>query len=153
MSKLEIKEEMRAIDCRDYGWYSSLSDDEKKKLNIWLLMRFTSSCSSNSSDIDDYYLEMTNELVNDHFSVLRHHPDIQHRLLQMVGIGNVQFHPWIPPSKGFKKDKISEKISEIFPEMGNDDIETLRLVNTNDEIKTLFSDFGLSKKEITELFK
>ena len=44
MSKLNTKEEMRAIDAKDRRWYDSLPiEEEKGKLGMWLLMRYTSS--------------------------------------------------------------------------------------------------------------
>ena len=38
-NKLTIKEEMRAIDQRDVGWWDSLTEEEQKKVGIWILMR------------------------------------------------------------------------------------------------------------------
>ena len=32
-NKLNIKEEMRSIDTKDRGWYDSLTEEEKKKVN------------------------------------------------------------------------------------------------------------------------
>ena len=69
MSKLNIKEEMRSIDTKDRGWYDSLTEEEKKKLGIWLLMRYTSSAGSKM--FAEHYLEWTNEVVNVHFNKLR----------------------------------------------------------------------------------
>ena len=86
-NKLSIKEEMRAIDQRDVGWWDSLTEEEQKKVGIWILMRYTSACDSNHDEIRDHYLTMTNDLVNVQFNTLRHHPQLQHRLLQIVGIG------------------------------------------------------------------
>ena len=42
MSKLDIKNEMKAIDTKDRKWYNSLTDEEKSKLSLWPLMRYTS---------------------------------------------------------------------------------------------------------------
>ena len=80
MSKLNIKEEMRAIDAKDRRWYDSLTEEEKSKLGIWLLMRYTSNAGEKM--FQEHYLEWTNEVVNVHFNKLRKHPQLQWQLLQ-----------------------------------------------------------------------
>ena len=52
MSKLSIKEEMRAIDCRVKGWWESLTEEEVKKISPFVLMRWTSAVQSSNSDIE-----------------------------------------------------------------------------------------------------
>ena len=110
-NKLTIKEEMRAIDQRDVGWWDTLTEEEQKKISPWLLMRYTSACDTNHDAIRDHYLTMTNELVNVQFNTLRHHVQLQHRLMQVVGIGKSQYHPWIAPGKRQKKKSKSHVTS------------------------------------------
>ena len=105
MSKLDIKSEMRAIDTKDRKWYNSLTEEEKSKLSLWPLMRYTSSAGD--KHFAEHYLEWTNEVVNVHFNKLRLHPELQFKLLQLVGLGKTTYHPWIAPGKRGKKNKIS----------------------------------------------
>ena len=74
-AKLTIKNEMSAIDTKNRTWYGTLTDDEKKKVGIWVLMRYLSSVKNNVKDIEEHYMEFTNEIVNVHFNTLRHHPE------------------------------------------------------------------------------
>ena len=83
MNKLSIKEEMRAIDQRDSGWWDSLTEEEQKKIGIWILMRYTSAVESKNSDIEYHYLDLTKDLVNKHYNILRHEPQLQHKMLQL----------------------------------------------------------------------
>ena len=85
-AKLTIKNEMSAIDTKNRTWYNSPTDDEKKKVGIWVLMRYCSSVKNNVTDIEEHYLEFTNEIVNVHFNTLRH-PELQFKLMQAIGIG------------------------------------------------------------------
>ena len=67
-AKLTIKNEMSAIDTKNRTWYGSPTDDEKKKVGIWVLMRYPSSVKNNVKDIEEHYMEFTNEIVNVHFN-------------------------------------------------------------------------------------
>lgn len=152
VDKLSIKEEMRAIDCRDHGWWDTLSDEERKKISPWVLMRYTSACDSNHDEIRNHYLVMTNELVNVHFNELTKHPQLQHRLLQIVGIGKSQYHPWIPPGKRGSKNPIEQFLIKLYPLANDDELEIL-LQMDKDEITDLAEQAGMSDKEIKALFK
>lgn len=155
-NKLDIKEEMRAIDCRDKAWYDSLTDEEKEKLSLWQLMRWTSSTTSKVSDINYHYLTMTNELVNVHFNTLRKHPQLQHQLLQLIGLGTTQYHSWIKPARKFKgevNNKLLNFLSELYPSYNQTELELVARENTKEEIEDLAESMGMSKKEVRELFK
>ena len=151
-NKLTIKEEMRAIDQRDVRWWNTLTEEEQKKVSPWVLMRYTSACDTNHDEIRDHYLTMTNELVNVHFNAIRHHPQLQHRLLQVVGIGKSQYHPWIPPGKRQKKNKVAEWLLELYPGLNDDELDIL-LQSDKKELKALAEQSGMTDKQIKELFK
>ena len=151
-NKLTIKEEMRAIDQRDVGWWDTLTEEEQKKISPWVLMRYTSACDTNHDEIRDHYLTMTNELVNVQFNTLRHHPQLQHRLLQIVGIGKSQYHPWIAPGKRQKKNKVAEWLLTLYPHL-NDDEPDIMLQSDKKELKALAERAGLTDKQIKEIFK
>lgn len=91
-----ITQQMHAIDTKNRKMWDKLTDKER---NMWLTMRWTSATKSPVKEINEYYLTMTNSLVNVHFNDLRHHPELQYLLLQVVGIGTKQRHDWIPPGK------------------------------------------------------
>lgn len=151
VDKLSIKEEMRAIDTKDRLWYDSLSDEEKSKVGIWLLMRYTSNATD--KQLSEHYLEMTNEAVNVHFNTLRKHPQLQHKLLQVVGVGVNTYHPWLAPGKAQKKNKLQSWIAQNYPELNDDEVELYSTVNTKEDFKNLFEQHGMTDKEIKELLK
>ena len=155
MDKLSIKEEMRVIDQRDRTWWNSLSEEEQKKVSIFVLMRYTSAVQTRSSDIEYHYLWLTNEFVNIHYNIIRHEPELQHKLLQCVGLGTSQFHPWIPPSKQKKgkSGKLMKWLQELHPTYNDDELELLVSTNDVQNFKDLAEEMGMDKKEIKELFK
>jgi len=153
-----IKEEMAAIDRRKFGWYASLTDEERKSLSMWVLMRYCSSTSSKVEEINHHYLTMTNELVNVHFNDLRHHPELQMRLMQCVGIGTNQFHAWIKPGKRRRdSNKANQKLYDVFvtryPHLNDDEIDMLLDSMDRDAVKQNLQDSGLSDKQIKEMLK
>lgn len=151
MSKLDIKNEMKAIDTKDRKWYNSLTDEEKSKLSLWPLMRYTSS--SGDKHFTDHYLEWTNEVVNVHFNKLRNHPELQFKLLQLVGLGKPTYHPWIAPGKRGKKNKIQEWVIKNYNHLNDDEVDIFISSRTKDDFIELFEEYGMTKKEIKELLK
>jgi len=150
---LTIKEEMSAIDTKNRSWYKSLKPEEQKKLGIWVLMRYASSVKHNIKDFEEHYLEWTNELVNVHFNTLRHHPELQFQLLQAVGLGKAQFHPWVAPGKRGTDNSLFKFIKDKKPEYNDDELEIFIAQHTKEEITDMLEQYGLEKKEIKKLLK
>ena len=151
MSKLNIKEEMRAIDAKDRRWYDSLTQEEKGKLGMWLLMRYTSSAGEKM--FQEHYLEWTNEVVNVHFNKLRKHPQLQWQLLQLVGLGKPTYHPWIAPGKAGKKNKLQKWVEENYPHLNDDEVDIFIGVRSKEDFVELFEEYGLDKKQIKDILK
>jgi hypothetical protein len=135
------------IDNGDKKYYSTLSPEQKKDLSMWVMMRAVSSSKTHG----EHFLMLVNELVNENFSVLSKHQELQWKLLCLCGIGK-QYHPWIAPPKKGKKDRIEEILIGLHPLLKSDDLDLLRSVNTNDELKSYFKDAGISDEDIKEAF-
>jgi hypothetical protein len=148
---LSIKEEMKAIDTKDRSWYGSLTDDERDKLGIWVLMRYTCSLKHNIADFEEHYLEWTNELVNVHHNTLRHHPQLQFQLLQAVGLGKTMFHPWVSPGKRGKQNKFINFLITQKNHLNDDEIFLYESLIENK--REYLQECGLDNKQIKELLK
>lgn len=152
-----IKQEMAAIDRRQFKWYDSLSEEEQKKLSMWVLMRYCSATDSKVEEINLHYLTLTNELVNVHFNTLRHHPELQFRLMQVIGVGTSQFHPWIAPGKRKKDTSANPKLFGLIekqcPHYSDDEVELLISMMDKDDIKQLLQDYGIPDKKHKEYLK
>jgi hypothetical protein len=151
MSKLNIKEEMRAIDSKDRRWYNSLTEEEKSKLGMWLLMRYTSSAGEKM--FQEHYLEWTNEVVNVHFNKLRKHPQLQWQLLQLVGLGKPTYHPWVAPGKSGKVTKLQKWVQENYAHLNDDEIDIFINIRNKEDFIELFEEYGLDKKQIKDILK
>jgi len=142
---------MRAIDAKDRRWYNSLTEEEKSKLGIWLLMRYTSNAGEKM--FQEHYLEWTNEVVNVHFNKLRKHPQLQWQLLQLVGLGKPTYHPWIAPGKAGKKNKLQKWVEENYPHLNDDEVDIFISVRSKEDFIELFEEYGLDKKQIKDILK
>lgn len=148
-STLGLDRELPAMDYRNMDFYNSLTPDEKKEISLWLLMRFMSSSQKDPI----HHLLMVNDVVNVNFSVIAKHPELQWKLLVMCGTKTKQFHPWVAPPKGAKKNKLEEAVLGLYPLMKDDELELFLQVNTKEELEEFFKDNGFDDKTIKELFK
>jgi hypothetical protein len=153
-----IKEEMSALDKRNFNWYSSLSDEDQKKLSMWVMMRYASSTTSNITEINEHYLTIVNASVNVNFNDLRHHPELQWRLMQLAGVGTAQFHSWIPAMKQ-KKDTLAanNKLIAFYQDMNPylNDTELSIMIGqlSKEDIKAELTAHGIVPKKIKEMMK
>jgi len=149
-AKLDIKRELRAVDTRDYDFYDNLTDEEKKAFSPYVLMRFVSNVQGNR-DLQEWFIETTNEYVNKHHWVLsKDHKPLQWKLFAATGIGQVMYHPYIAASKKTKTNKIEKLLMEIYPSKKLDDIKILASMMDKKDIEELFDNLGFDKKQRKE---
>ena len=140
---------MLAIDKNDRNYYRNLSDDQKKQLSMWTLMRFTSSTNANA----DYSAIIVNELVNENFTALYRHPELQWLLLTMCGQGSKQFHPWIQPPRRKAKNKKQEILNTIHNGLNSMELDILENSMSDYEFEEMLKNYGYTDKEIQEVLK
>lgn len=148
-STLTLAMELPAMDYRNMNFYKDLSVEHKKEISLWLLMRYMSSCQNDA----EYHLMMVNDLVNNNFSNLSKHPELQWKLLALCGTNKKQYHPWIVPPKGVKKNRVESAILAHFPLMKDDELELLLKINTQSDLEQFFKENGYDDKSIKEIFK
>lgn len=153
-NKLDIKNELRAISSRDRKWYNSLTNEEKTAYDkqLWIQMRWASSYkNANNKAI---VLQLVNEYTNKHFNILRHHPQLQHYLLQLAGTSESGFcYEWIAPGKRQTKNKLQSWVIENYPVLNDDEVELFVSMRSKADWKELFGEHGLTDKQIKELLK
>ena len=147
-----FKEMIPSIDLGFKELYDAATDEGKKeiKLDLWNLNRYISSVSGNFEK-QALAVFKVNEYYNKNWAVLgAHHPKLQWQLLCVAGkTGKKEFHPWIGLKK--KKDdsnKAVKLLSQIYPNMKLDEVETLARISTKNEIKQLAKEHGYEKVDI-----
>lgn len=142
---------MAAVDRKDYNYYTNLTDEQRKSLNLWMTQRYASSVQGKMAG---HYLVMVNEFMNTHWSDVSKHPELQWKLMCLAGTGKVQFHPFVKvPKAKRKKDKVEEIVRELFPLLKHDEIRLFLKMNSKEEIKVLAMESGVDDKTLDEAFK
>ena len=148
---LQIKDIMAAVDRKDYNYYTNLTDEQRKSMNLWMTQRYASSVQGKFAG---HYLVMVNEFMNTNWSDVSKHPELQWKLMCLAGTGKVQFHPFVKvPKAKRKKNKVEELVRELFPLLKNDEIELFLKMNSNDDIKEVAIESGVDDKTLDEAFK
>lgn len=148
--KLTIANEMRQFDRKNRKFYEELSDEEKKKISPFLLIRWGSSVEG-SRDLQEFYVISTNERLNKHFFAVSTsaHKKLQWLLATTVSpdMGTPR-HTWIAPKKKEAGASAKRKaLQEIYPGYKNDEIDVLMSLVTQKEIDAYFKSAGKDKND------
>ena len=147
--KLNINNEMAQLDKKNRRFYDELTDEERKKFSIFLMLRWSSSVVADGA-IQEYYVMSCNENLNTNFFDLSKHPKLQWLCATAVspGIGTFR-HQWIKPKPREGIDnKATKFLKEMYPLAKDDEIELLRQLNTKDDLKQLARQHGWDDKRI-----
>lgn len=146
MDKLSIQNEMLCFDRKDRDFYSSLTDEERKKFSNFLMIRWGSSIQG-SAELQHYYLQSSNHYVNKHFFAINRHPKLQWLCATAVSPGlGTQRHQWIAPKKKEAgASGIRKQIAELFPHLKDDEVELMSRINTKKDIDVYLKQLGRDK--------
>ena len=148
MDKLSIQNEMMCFDRKDRNFYSSLTDEERKKFSNFLMIRWGSSIQG-SAELQGYYLQSSNHYVNKHFFAINRHPKLQWLCATAVSPGlGTQRHQWIAPKKKEAgASGIRKQIAELFPHLKDDEVELMSKINTKKDIDAYLKQLGQEIKK------
>jgi hypothetical protein len=150
-AKLDIQRELRAVDQKNYDFYTNLTDDERKAFSPYILMRYTASVQMPDRDIQEWYLETTNEMVNkNHWDLSKNHKELLWKLFAATGTGVNCYHPYLAAGKKEKANKIEKLLVELYPAMKMAEIKMLAKMMDKTDIKELFDKMGFDKKQRKE---
>lgn len=150
-AKLDINRELRAVDQKNYDFYINLTDEEKKAFSPYILMRYTSSVKMDDRDIQEWYLETTNEYVNkNHWTLSKNHKSLLWKLFSATGTGVNCYHPYLAAGKKEKANKIEKLLAEIYPAMKMSEIKMLAKMMDKSDKEELFDKMGFDKKQRKE---
>jgi hypothetical protein len=148
VDKLSIQNEMMCFDRKDRDFYSSLTDEERKKFSNFLMIRWGSSIQG-SAELQHYYLQSSNHYVNKHFFAINRHPKLQWLCATAVSPGlGTQRHQWIAPKKKEAgASGIRKQIAELFPHLKDDEVELMSKINTKKDIDAYLKHLGQEAKK------
>lgn len=150
--KLDLTRVLLALDSGDKSFYSNLTVEEKKAYAPLVLMRYMSSLSDQSPH-KQYAVLAANDLINIGFWQLSKHPELQHLLLCVAGLGGKQYRPWIA-TKGRGSSKTSlldEFFIDLHPGINATELDILKSNYDATSFRQLCVDAGKSDREIKDL--
>lgn len=148
MSKLELKDILAAVDLDGKEAWDELTDEQKKSVVFFTLNRYISNVQG-SKELKEHYLIIGNERFNKNlFSIMSKHPKLawQSACSCSHESKKIHYHEWLPLKR--EKDKKTEFLAELFPNMKRSDLDTLAAITTEKEIKKYCEDLGWDKKAI-----
>ena len=149
--KLHIAYEMEQFDTKNREFFDKLSDEERKKITMFTMIRW-GSVVAGDYDTQAYYLMSVNERLNKNFFDIS---TTQHKKFQWLmatsvspGMGK-QYHKWLAAKKKDSANNKAEKfLAELYPELRYDEIKLLARINSKDDLKQLARQHGWDDKRI-----
>jgi hypothetical protein len=113
-------------------------------------MRYISN-PQGEPDIQDWFIERTNEYVNlHHWTLSKNHKDLLWKLFAATGAGFPVNYNYLASSKKEKVKKIEKLIAELNPTMKLNEVKMLASMMTKQDIDELLDNMGLDKKQRKE---
>lgn len=141
---------LKAIDLKDRDFYDELDAEEKKSFSGYIAMRWASSATSNPSipGVEGYYIQSANANANKDMFNLSKHPKLQWLVVTTIspGMGTMS-HQFLKhkPKANAGNNKIRKQLSELYPEMKDDDLDTLAKMTTQKELTSYNKSCGNGK--------
>ena len=153
-----FKDILPALDRGDKQYYSKLTEEERKGVSPWILMRWMTSVQNDNDQPTS--LIAVNTIVNHNFSHLgakaslgkQGHPELQWKLLAMCGTGTVR-RKFIKPGRGQTKSKLEEELGKFYTSLNTEELELVLKLNTPEQLREFFKDNGYDDKTIEEILR
>ena len=144
--RLNIANEMNCLDRKDREFYSSLTDEERKKFSTYLMIRWSSTVQG-SAELQEYYLQSCNHYLNRNFFDIGRHPRLQWLCATAVSPGlGAQRHAWIAPKKREPgTSAVRKQLSELYPYLRDDELDLMAKINTKKDIDEYLRKSGNGK--------
>lgn len=150
-SNLRLNEILAAVDLNGKEVWNDLTEEQKKSVVFYTLNRYISSVTG-SREEKEHFVLLGNERFNKNlFLLLNKHPKLLWQLACSCGHESkkVFFHKWLKLNKS--KNKKVEFLGKLFPNLKQQDLETMSAITTTKEIKEHCAEMGWDKKEINAI--
>lgn len=148
-AKLDIKRELQAVNSKNYDFYDSLTDEEKKAFAPFILMRYVSN--PRNRDAQEWCVERANEFVNkNHWLLSKNHKTLLWKLYAGMGLGMNLDYQYLAAGKKEKANKIEKLLAELYPAMKMGEIKILASFMDEQDKKELFDKMGFDDKKRKE---
>jgi hypothetical protein len=156
---IPIRTIMSAIDNGDKDFYDRITPEQRKEIVPFVLLQWVANVADQPhdqiSEIQEYYLKMVNKNVNLHFfDIQKDHPRLIWRLLcgcamtDAIELKREWFTTKKITSGSSNHNKTAKFLRSRFPELNDEEIETMIMKNDSKTIKAYATDCGLSPADI-----
>lgn len=149
--ELNIWDTLAAIDQRKFGYWNSLTEDERKGFAPIVVLRWLSIISQPNEDAE-LLLFLVNEIANVNFFDLYEHPELQMLLMTSCGLGRKLNHKWLgmvkqPP----KRSPVLDFLSTIYVQANDLELGIVLSKLGREGFVELLADCALPPNECEEL--
>lgn len=147
---LNIFNELKELDTRNYDWYANLTPEQKKKVGLFVMVRWASAATGNNGSlVQEFYIQSMND-VNKIFTDVYQHPELQWKLLAAHGLGSPVRHEWIPNMKKITTNKLDKFLLNHMPYLNRDELSIVKKKITVNDIKDICKMYGMLDSEMKE---
>lgn len=142
-----FKEILPALHKNDVDFYGNLTEEQQKEISPVVLMRWMSLV-----DNEIYHTIMTNELVNIDFWDLVKHPELQWKLLALVGDGKKPIHKWVPKTTSSSKtEKLDKILLKLNSGLNKQELDIIKKRHNNESLTFFLKSLGMDDNQIKEI--
>ena len=147
-SKIPLAALFEAFDKNDKKVFDDIPEERHKDIGFWLLNRYMSVVEGSTAAQENAVLKV-NEIYNKSWNSLgTRHPKLQWQLLCVSGnTGKAERHSWISFSKT-NLSKEAKLVMQIYPQLKEDEAETLARTTTKKELKELAREYGIENVKL-----
>lgn len=149
-SKISMTQILNAISNRDIEFYNRLSEEDKKTINFYTLIRYISSVDNNDPDIENEFIERSNEFVNKNYFQLQREKNLIWKLYASVGVGMPVRYTYLKAPSKLEADKFERLLCDLYPSYKMEDIKFLSSMMNDRDREEIYDKMGFDKKQRKE---
>lgn len=143
---MEIKELIQQIKNKNYSYYNSLDDTQKKSISMYMVQIWLSRTCSKEQII------RYNSLLNPFVFNLSKHPQLLYFLSCVISKSERIYNTWVPILKKESVNKVLLLIQNNFGYNASKAMDAIKILS-DDDIISIAEENGLQKDEITAIKK
>jgi hypothetical protein len=144
---LDIKNELDAVNRRDYDFLDGFPEEVAKTFSPYVFMRYIGN-PQGDQDLQEWCIERTNEFVNKHhWTLSKDHKKLLWKLSAAIGTGMSVRYQYLAANKKEKTDKFEKLLADLNPAMKLSDVKMLSQLMTDEEKSELLDSLGYDKKQ------
>jgi hypothetical protein len=147
---LDLWKVLRSADENDLTFYDELTDAERNELQPLIIMRWLSAVSNDNPNAE-WYVDATNQIVNEYVFSLGRHPSLLWKLLATCGAGAKERHVWIKGPSKLTTNRFDQLILRLNPSLNDMELELVKRNFTRDKLIGLCRGLAMEDSEINKI--